>query len=584
MVKRIFAAVLSILLAVSFILSLPVTVKADTWEKTIDRYDQLFSADTEPAAMFKELYKVFLSDPRTFINQLAFRDKETKEYVLQILTGDWVTPEHLENMENAIRFLISYDLDDDVSQTELHLWDDMMDHFAYLELRDKGVITDCSKLFLQVAAIENDHDYRLAPSLAYAIIGTPDVFLRTLLEEEETVQERTILMLGFYNTDFIGTKICNSLPEYSADTEPELAALRQQILLALEGCPQLPIQADPDPKELQQWQVEGYFPQLTTTYRYSGLLNIKLGVRAETFVEALLTDTEKCINELAFRDVETKRALLYGIAEAYIFPSAKLRQISFHLQAYLEEADSLTKSEIDLLEAYIYYLDYFYYLRSPAHRDFEKLFAEAVDHPFDARINDFCEELKLAFIDLPASFIHRLAQEEEAVQDAVARYLCADSETSDALLNIVASTLASERKSWTERPDYLTEEEYALLVRITDNIQMLPAVPEPSDPDPDEYQQWLKDKGLLVDDPGVVLPIRPTETELPAQDTSEDTPSDGNRSTRLLSTVFLCIGAFAIGIPIGLCYVNCKKRPAKTEAPSPQLATDEEDFLWEDES
>jgi hypothetical protein len=577
MKRRILAAAVSILLAVSFILSLPVTVNADTWEETIDRYDQLFSADTEPAAMFKELYKVFLSDPRTFINQLAFRDKETKEYVLQILTGDWVTAEHLENMENALRFLISYDFDDDVSQTELHLWHDMMDHFTYLELRDIGVITDCSKLFLQVAGTGNDYTYYLAPSLAYAIIGTPDVFLRTLLEEEETVQERTILILEFYNTDFIGTKICNSLPEYSDDAEPELAALRQEILLALSTAPQLPIQADPDPKELQQWQVEGYFPQLTTTYRYSGLLNIKLGVRAETFVEALLTDTEKCINELAFRDVETKRALLYGIAETYIFPSTKLRQISFHLQAYLEEADSLTKSEIDLLEAYIYYLDYFYYLSSPAHRDFEKLFAEAVDHPFDARINDFCNELKLAFIDLPASFIHRLAQEEEAVQDAVARYLCAGSETSDALLNIVASTLASERKRWKERPDYLTEEEYALLVRITDNIQMLPAVPESSDPDPEEYAQWLADQQLAEIENQDTFPTMTTPSTIE--------PSEKNTSNyRLLSTVFLCIGAFAIGIPIGSRYVNRKNRSAKAEEPSPQLATDEEDFLWEDES
>lgn len=574
MKKRIIAAAVSILLAVSFILSLPVTVKADTWEETIDRYDQLFSADTEPAAMFKELYKVFLSDPRTFTNQLAFRDKETKEYVLQILTGDWVTPEQLENMEAAIRILLSYDFYD-VSQTELHLWHDMMDHFTYLELRDIGVITDCSKLFLQVAAIENDYDYRLAPSLAYAIIGTPDVFLRTLLEEEETVQERTILMLGFYNTDFIGAKICNSLPEYSDDAKPELAALRQEILLALRTAPQLPIQADPDPKELQQWQVEGYFPQLTTTYRYSGLLNIKLGVRAETFVEALLTDTEKCINELAFRDVETKRALLYGIAETYIFPNTKLRQISFHLQAYLEEADSLTKSEIDLLEAYIYYLDYFYYLSSPAHRDFEKLFAEAVDHPFDARINDFCDELKLAFIDYPDSFIYRLAQEEEAVQDAVARYLCADSETSDALLNIVASTLASERKRWTEHPDSFTEEEYALLVRITDNIQMLPAVPEPSDPDPEEYAQWLKANGLLVDDPGVVLPIRPTETQ-PATLPTETQPTAGEdpeKDTGWVSTVCFTLGFLCIGIAAGS--MIAKKKKAKKAAQAEKQAAAE---------
>ena len=200
-----------------------------------------------------------------------------------------------------------------------------------------------------------------------------------------------------------------------------------------------------------------------------------------------------------------------------------------------------------------------------------------MDHPFDTRINDFCDELKLAFIDLPASFIHRLAQEEEAVQDAVARYLCAGSETSDALLNIVASTLASERKRWKERPDYLTEEEYALLVRITDNIQMLPAVPEPSDPDPEEYAQWLADQQLAEIENQDTFPTMTTPSTIE--------PSEKNTSNyRLLSTVFLCIGAFAIGIPIGSRYVNRKNRSAKAEEPSPQLATDEEDFLWEDES
>ncbi len=71
----------------------------------------------------------------------------------------------------------------------------------------------------------------------------------------------------------------------------------------------------------------------------------------------------------------------------------------------------------------------------------------------------------------------------------------------------------------------------------------------------------------------------PTETELPAQDSSEDTLSDGNRSTRLLSTVFLCIGAFAVGVPIGIYYVNRKKQTIKEEKDAVPPPPDEEDFL-----
>ena len=566
--RRILAAILSILLTVSFILSLPVTVRANTWDETIDRYDQLFSADKEPAAKFKELYKAFLLDSRTFTNQLAFRDKEVKDYVLSVLTGDWVTPEHLENMENAIRFLISYDFDDDVSQTELHLWQDMMDHFTYLELRDIGVITDCSKLFLQVAAIENDYNYSLAPSLAYAIIGTPDVFLRTLLEEEETVQERTVLMLGSYNTDFIGTKICNSLPEYSADTESELAALRQQILLALEGCPQLPIQTNPDPKELQQWQQEGYSPQVTIDCSYSDLLNTRMGLRMETFLNAMFYDTANWVNELAFRDAKTKRAFLNGIRSAN-YDKASLLRMSLHLQDYLETTASLTKSETALLEAYIYQLDYFYYSLSHAHRNRSDLFAEAMVHPLDNSLNDFCDELKFAFISNPSHFIMFLVTEDEAVQDTVVRYLCADSDSSDALIIKVAELLAQER----DRTDYYSDAEYAVLMKLCSNIQMLPSVPEPTDPNPTEHAQWLADQQLAEIENQDTFPTMTTPSTIE--------PSEKNTSNyRLLSTILLCVAAFALGIPIGLCYVNRKERRAKENAPATPPAPDEEDILW----
>ena len=71
----------------------------------------------------------------------------------------------------------------------------------------------------------------------------------------------------------------------------------------------------------------------------------------------------------------------------------------------------------------------------------------------------------------------------------------------------------------------------------------------------------------------------PTETELPAQDSSEDTPSDGNRSTRLLRTMILCIGAFAVGVPIGIYYVNRKKQSIKEEKDAVPPPPDEEDFL-----
>jgi hypothetical protein len=250
--------------------------------------------------------------------------------------------------------------------------------------------------------------------------------------------------------------------------------------------------------------------------------------------------------------------------------------MSLLLQEHQTSA-SLTASENALLNAFIYQLDFAYYSYSLHHRDNTVLFSQSTEEFSSDRLLSHTDELKIAFIADPKTFINVLVQQSDDVQQTVAQWLCSESQTSDALLHIVASTLASERKRWTERPDYYTEEEYALLVRITDNIQMLPAVPEPSDPDPEEYAQWLADQQLAEIENQDTFPTMTTPSTIE--------PSEKNTSNyRLLSTVFLCIGAFAIGIPIGSRYVNRKNRSAKAEEPSPQLATDEEDFLWEDES
>lgn len=71
-----------------------------------------------------------------------------------------------------------------------------------------------------------------------------------------------------------------------------------------------------------------------------------------------------------------------------------------------------------------------------------------------------------------------------------------------------------------------------------------------------------------------------TEMTDPTQGTSEDTPSDGNHSTRLLRTMILCVAAFAVGVPIGICYVNRKERRTKAETHTAPPAPDEEDILW----
>ena len=78
--RRIFAALLSILLVASLLLSHSATAKADFWQETFDRYEALFAVtDDLPEDKFITFYTILQSEPGTFLNQLAFRDKDTKE-------------------------------------------------------------------------------------------------------------------------------------------------------------------------------------------------------------------------------------------------------------------------------------------------------------------------------------------------------------------------------------------------------------------------------------------------------------------------------------------------------------------------
>ena len=139
MVKRIFAALLSLLLAVSLLLSYPTTAKAASWASIMEQYNALFKSGS-----YKSLYTSLILDPDTFVNQLAFRVAETKSEVMLCLTDPRITPEQLRIMTQVVASLRSIDLDRTDSETQL--LDAMYEHFVCADFQYQGIVTDCEEL------------------------------------------------------------------------------------------------------------------------------------------------------------------------------------------------------------------------------------------------------------------------------------------------------------------------------------------------------------------------------------------------------------------------------------------------------
>ena len=552
MKRRILAAILSILLAVSFILSLPVTVRANTWDETIAHYDRVFAViDGEPEMKFPELYTALLLNPDMFVSQLAFRDKEVKEYALQVLTGDWVSPEQWFNIQEA---LDSAEMD---FEAEKLLVRDIKDYRSYLSYQNVGIVTDCKALFDQVLTADGFYATDLAYDLAYAFIGTPETFILELSEEEKDVQDRVSLLLQEHQYSFLGTKIYESIPAFIPDLKPEDLYILGVIIAAAQNYPRIYQQTDPDPEALKQWKEAGLTPPVFTAHNYDRLFDFSLGSRTATLAEALLNDTANFVNELAYQDAKAKQDVFDALTDTSL-EDWQLMQMYLCLQQYQEDT-VLNKSQTTLVEALMYHLDYAYCGRGQPHRDISVLFNTSPDEGNTTpRFYTFCRELKFTFLEDPYYFLFQLEEQDESRQEYLIRCLMYTEDNSDALTRQVSTQWFREAAA-----DYYTEDQHEMIKQCSAYAAVFKDPPKPSDPDPEEYAQWLKDKGLLVDDPGMTLPIYPDQSN-PAESaaTEETQPTDTTeKDTGWVSTVCFTLGFLCIGIATG--NVIAKKKKAK---------------------
>lgn len=557
MVKRIFAALLSILLVLSLLLSHGTTAKADSWSATIEQYDHLFRY----YGNYERLYTYLILNPGIFVNQLAFRDAETKEKVMYYLTGSWITPEQMKNMTQVVASLRSIDLDRTDSETQL--LDAMYEHFVCADFQYQGIVTDCEELMEWVKTADPAGAYDLSLELAYALIGTPEALLLQLASEEESVQNRVIELLQIHNATYLTTTIVNCVSNSEASSDPKAADLVLKIYTSL-GCKGAPLFSDPDPIEYEKWLTE---PPVDYALFFD---YTKLFSNIDTFSlkDALLNDTRNFVKNLAYQDSETKQKI-FNILSNY-FEDQVLIKMYLCLQQH-QESTVLNKSQTALVEALMYQLDYAYCCWEQPHRDISVLFHEAQtgESTMPARHDAFCRELKFAFLEDPYSFIVRLATEDEFVQSYVVQCLMSVNSNNDALIRHVFSAWMQQYLSRPEE-DYYTNEEIAMLVQYNSYVPMLGEAPKPSDPDPEEYEKWLEDQGLLVDDPGMTLPIYPDQSDPAESAATEETqpaePEAPEKETGWVSAVCFALGFLCIGISVGCVIAKRKKANAKKAA------------------
>lgn len=231
-----------------------------------DDYDTLFSlTDDLPEVKFEKLYYAMLSDPTTFINELAFRDAAIKEYILDILAFDCDS-----YVKNAIMLeLVSREMEKgNKTESEQALLEYAHYRFSYVKNQEIHPHRDCRTLFENAIGISADDVEAFSCEVAQAFKENPREFIILLAQEELAVQNNIggYLCYPFENgvlayvvRDLLLREKQNSEQQMDYYTDAELQLLAR-ILGNTPPAQDPPAVSDPDPKELEQWLLEKYPP------------------------------------------------------------------------------------------------------------------------------------------------------------------------------------------------------------------------------------------------------------------------------------------------------------------------------------
>ena len=262
---------------------------------------------------------------------------------------------------------------------------------------------------------------------------------------------------------------------------------------------------------------------------------------ANDLMDAFFTDLPTFLEELAFRDAQTKQAVIDLFVGEYI-TAEQISEIVSRLSS--DQVRSPTRTEKDSLQALKSAVVYKRDSLPGEHREFAVLFKEAMTAN-EAESFGVDRDFARAAIDAPSQMLHLLAKEDAQVQERMLVALWSQYYT-------LLGTILKEKLTAIRDTEDFTDEELALLDTIVGYYAESPTVTPPSDPDPEELKAWLEKKQPVATEPTETDPP-PTQTDPtdPEPTESPDEPQKENND-RLWITVSLCFLAGCIGLLIGV--------------------------------
>ena len=218
-------------------------------------YNELFekarTENTEQAA--NELANAFFADIKTFMEELAFQDAQTKQAVIDLLVGEHTTHEQLTKILEQLQKYPNKR--PTKSETALVSALESTVMYAFYSIADND--KDIPALLAEVMSVNDSRAEGFSYDLAKATIAEPATMIRLLAKEDETAKERVLLF-------FVNESILN--PYHGTVMREKLAAVRETedfiedelvLLDTIVGyyadCPAVIAPANPNSAELEAW-------------------------------------------------------------------------------------------------------------------------------------------------------------------------------------------------------------------------------------------------------------------------------------------------------------------------------------------
>ena len=277
---------------------------------------------------------------------------------------------------------------------------------------------------------------------------------------------------------------------------------------------------------------------------------------ANDLMDAFFTDLPTFLEELAFRDAQTKQAVIDLFVGEYI-TAEQISEIVSRLSS--DQVRSPTRTEKDSLQALKSAVVYKRDSLPGEHREFAVLFKEAMTAN-EAESFGVDRDFARAAIDAPSQMLHLLAKEDAQVQERMLVALWSQYYT-------LLGTILKEKLTAIRDTEDFTDEELALLDTIVGYYAESPTVTPPSDPDPEELEAWLLEKQQQNTEPTETKPPSTQTDPSPIQtDPTDPEPTEvPDASTeenigKLWLTVSLCFVACSAGVVIGVLWYNRKDK------------------------